>query len=143
MRNKLLITCGLIVIIVAVVCVGVIYNFNDTNTTNSSNITNNQTQNNTNSSLNSTNNTTNSNQETSSKNLKSSTKTKSDPDKKYRYSEQYGTYITEYTDSNGVQHIDSKDGSYKGSYDPVTGGFEEYSKEYGYESNGRPIRSAV
>ena len=129
MRNKLLITCGLIVIIVAVVCVGVIYNFNDTNTTNSS--------------LNSTNNTTNSNQETSSKNLKSSTNTKSDPDKKYRYSEQYGTYITEYTDSNGVQHIDSKDGSYKGSYDPVTGGFEEYSKEYGYESNGRPIRSAL
>ena len=101
MRNKLLITCGLIVIIVAVVCVGVIYNFNDTNTTNSS--------------LNSTNNTTNSNQETSSKNLKSSTNTKSDPDKKYRYSEQYGTYITEYTDSNGLQNIDSKDGSYKGS----------------------------
>ena len=77
------------------------------------------------------------------KNLKSSTNTKSDPDKKYRYSEQYGTYITEYTDSNGVQHIDSKDGSYKGSQNPVTGGFEEYSKEYGYESNGRPIRSAV
>ena len=36
-----------------------------------------------------------------------------------KYSPQYGTYIREYTDSNGVQHIDGADGM-RESYDPST-----------------------
>lgn len=36
------------------------------------------------------------------------------------YSQQYGTYIRQYTDSNGVQHIDGANGMHE-SYDPRTG----------------------
>ena len=36
-----------------------------------------------------------------------------------KYSPQYGTYVREYTDSNGVQHIDGADGMHE-SYDPST-----------------------
>ena len=36
------------------------------------------------------------------------------------YSQQYGTYIRQYTDSNGVQHIETADGGHE-SYDPSTG----------------------
>ena len=35
----------------------------------------------------------------------------------YKYSQQYGTYIRQYTDSNGVQHIDGANGMHE-SYDP-------------------------
>ena len=38
----------------------------------------------------------------------------------YHYSAHYGTYIRQYTDSNGVQHIDGADSSSE-SYDPHTG----------------------
>ena len=37
-----------------------------------------------------------------------------------KYSPQYGTYVNEYTDSNGVQHIDGANGM-RVSYDPSTG----------------------
>ena len=37
-----------------------------------------------------------------------------------KYSPQYGTYIKQYTDSNGVQHIDGADGM-RESFDPSTG----------------------
>lgn len=37
-----------------------------------------------------------------------------------RYSQQYGTYIKQYTDSNGVQHIEGANGMHE-SYDPSTG----------------------
>ena len=37
-----------------------------------------------------------------------------------KYSQQYGTYIKQYTDSNGVQHIDGANGM-RESYDPRTG----------------------
>ena len=46
----------------------------------------------------------------------------------YRWSEQYGDYIKEYTDSNGVEHIDSKKG-YKSSYNPKTNEFKEKNYE--------------
>ena len=36
------------------------------------------------------------------------------------YSQQYGTYIKEYTDSNGVQHIDGANGM-RESFNPKTG----------------------
>ena len=36
-----------------------------------------------------------------------------------KYSPQYGTYVREYTDSNGVQHIDGANGM-RESYDPST-----------------------
>jgi predicted MPP superfamily phosphohydrolase len=36
------------------------------------------------------------------------------------YSQQYGTYIKQYTDSNGVQHIEGANGMHE-SYDPSTG----------------------
>ena len=36
-----------------------------------------------------------------------------------KYSPQYGTYIREYTDSNGVQHTEGADGMHE-SYDPNT-----------------------
>ena len=36
--------------------------------------------------------------------------------------------------------MESKDGKFKEAYDPVTGGYETYSSEYGYESNGKKIR---
>ena len=39
-----------------------------------------------------------------------------------KYSPQYGTYIKQYTDSNGVQHIDGANGM-RESYDPSTGVF--------------------
>ena len=39
-----------------------------------------------------------------------------------KYSPQYGTYVREYTDSNGVQHIDGANGM-RESYDPSTGIF--------------------
>ena len=39
-----------------------------------------------------------------------------------KYSPQYGTYVREYTDSNGVQHIDGANGM-RESYDPRTGIF--------------------
>lgn len=37
-----------------------------------------------------------------------------------KYSPQYGTYVNEYTDSNGIQHIDGANGM-RESYDPSTG----------------------
>lgn len=37
-----------------------------------------------------------------------------------KYSPQYGTYIKQYTDSNGVQHIDGANGMHE-SYNPNTG----------------------
>ena len=49
------------------------------------------------------------------------------------YSQQYGTYIRQYTDSNGVQHIDGANGMHE-SYDPSTGmlsGVDSNGKEYG------------
>ena len=77
----------------------------------------------------SNNNTTEDNQTTtntkSSSNKKSSSsKSSSGSDSGYRWSEQYGDYVKEYTDSNGVQHIDSKKG-YKSSYNPKTNEFKE------------------
>ncbi|RAP50409.1 MAG: hypothetical protein BZ138_06680 [Methanosphaera sp. rholeuAM270] len=77
----------------------------------------------------SNNNTTSNNQTTttsssSTKKTSSSSKSSSSSNNGYRWSEQYGDYIKEYTDSNGVQHIDSKKG-YRSSYNPKTGEFKE------------------
>ena len=49
-----------------------------------------------------------------------------------KYSPQYGTYIRQYTDSNGVQHIDGANGMHE-SYDPSTGalsGVDSSGNEY-------------
>ena len=49
-----------------------------------------------------------------------------------RYSQQYGTYIKQYTDSNGIQHIDGANGMHE-SYDPSTGllsGVDSNGNEY-------------
>ena len=48
------------------------------------------------------------------------------------YSQQYGTYIRQYTDSNGVQHIEGANGMHE-SYDPRTGilsGVDRNGKKY-------------
>ena len=47
-----------------------------------------------------------------------------------KYSPQYGTYVNEYTDSNGIQHIDGANGM-KVSYDPSTG-IETFDDGHGY-----------
>ena len=46
----------------------------------------------------------------------------------FKWSEQYGDYVKEYTDSDGVQHVDSKKG-YKSSYNPKTDEFKEKNYE--------------
>jgi len=78
---------------------------------------------------NSTNNTTDNNQTTTKKATSSKSSSSSSSNSGYRWSEQYGDYIREYTDSNGIQHIDTKKG-YKESYNPKTGKFkyENYDK---------------
>ena len=75
---------------------------------------------------NSTNNTTDNNQTTTTtkKTTSSKSSSSSSSNSGYRWSEQYGDYIKEYTDSNGIQHIDSKKG-YKSSYNPRTGELKE------------------
>lgn len=47
-----------------------------------------------------------------------------------KYSPQYGTYVNEYTDSNGVQHIDGANGM-RVSYDPSTG-IETFDDGHGH-----------
>ena len=47
-----------------------------------------------------------------------------------KYSPQYGTYVNEYTDSKGIQHIDGGNGM-KVSYDPSTG-IETYDDGHGH-----------
>ena len=47
-----------------------------------------------------------------------------------KYSPQYGTYVNEYTDSNGIQHIDGANGV-RVSYDPSTG-IETYDDGHGH-----------
>ena len=47
-----------------------------------------------------------------------------------KYSPQYGTYVNEYTDSNGIQHIDGSNGM-RVSYDPNTG-IETFDDGHGY-----------
>lgn len=58
----------------------------------------------------------------------STSKASSNKNNGYKWSAQYGDYIKEYTDSNGVQHIDSKKG-YKSSYNPKTNEFKEQNYE--------------
>lgn len=70
--------------------------------------------------------TTTTNKKSSTK--KSSSKSSSSSNGGYRWSAQYGDYIKEYTDSNGVQHIDSKKG-YTSSYNPRTGVLKENNYE--------------
>lgn len=52
-----------------------------------------------------------------------------------KYSQQYGTYITQYTDSNGIQHIDGANGMHE-SYDPKTG-ILTYDDGHGHVDYGR------
>ena len=82
--------------------------------------------------LTNSNNTTQDNQTTttttSSSKKSSSSKTSSSSNNGYKWSGQYGDYIIEYTDSDGVQHIDSKKG-YKSSYNPKTGVLKEENYE--------------
>lgn len=47
-----------------------------------------------------------------------------------KYSPQYGTYVNEYTDSNGIQHIDGANGM-RVSYDPSTG-IETFDDGHGH-----------
>ena len=61
-------------------------------------------------------------------NTKTSSKSSSNSNDGYKWSEQYGDYVREYTDSNGAQHIDSKKG-YKSYYNPKTGVFKEENYE--------------
>ena len=51
-----------------------------------------------------------------------------------KYSPQYGTYIRQYTDSNGIQHIEGANGMHE-SYNPRTGVFS------GVDSHGNTYRS--
>ena len=82
--------------------------------------------------LTNSNNTTQDNQTTttttSSSKKSSSSKSSSSSNNGYKWSAQYGDYIIEYTDSDGVQHIDSKKG-YKSSYNPKTGVLKEENYE--------------
>ena len=59
---------------------------------------------------------------------KTSSKSNTGSSSEYKWSAQYGDYIKEYTDSKGVQHIDSKKG-YKSSYNPKTGVLKEENYE--------------
>ena len=81
---------------------------------------------------NSNNNTTSNNQistkKTTTTTKKTSSKYNSGSSSDYKWSAQYGDYIKEYTDSKGVQHIDSKKG-YKSSYNPKTGVLKEETYE--------------
>ena len=80
---------------------------------------------------NSNNNTTSNNQITTKKTTptkKTSSKSNTGSSSEYKWSAQYGDYIKEYTDSKGVQHIDSKKG-YKSSYNPKTGVLKEENYE--------------
>ena len=58
--------------------------------------------------------------ETVSEESYSSSSSSSDSGGYDKYSQQYGTYVKQYTDSNGVQHIDGANGM-RESYDPSTG----------------------
>lgn len=51
----------------------------------------------------------------------------------YQYSPKYGAYVHEWISSDGVNHIQSHDGSIRESYNPFTGEYEAYSPKYGYE----------
>lgn len=50
-----------------------------------------------------------------------------------KYSPQYGTYVNEYTDSNGIQHIDGANGM-RVSYNPSTG-IETFDDGHGHIEN--------
>lgn len=50
-----------------------------------------------------------------------------------KYSPQYGTYVNEYTDSKGIQHIDGANGM-RVSYDPSTG-IETFDDGHGHVEN--------
>lgn len=65
---------------------------------------------------------------TSSSKKSSSSKSSSSSNNGYKWSEQYGDYVKTYTDSDGVQHLDSKKG-YKSSYNPKTGVLKEENYE--------------
>ena len=68
---------------------------------------------------------------TTAKNSQSSSSSGSDFGE-YKYSQQYGTSIRQYTDSNGIQHIEGVNGMHE-SYDPSTHmlkGVDENGKEY-------------
>ncbi len=51
----------------------------------------------------------------------SSSSSSSSSDDDYYYSPQHDDYITEWTDSDGVQHTKNKEGTYSSSYDSKTG----------------------
>ena len=53
-----------------------------------------------------------------------------------KYSQQYGTYVREYTDSNGIQHIDGANGMHE-SYNPRTGMLN------GVDSNGNKYSTSM
>ena len=59
-------------------------------------------------------------EQTASEESYSSSSSNSDSGGYDKYSQQYGTYIKQYTDSDGVQHIDGANGI-RESYDPRTG----------------------
>ena len=59
-------------------------------------------------------------EQTASEESYSSSSSNSDSGGYDKYSQQYGTYIRQYTDSDGVQHIDGANGI-RESYDPRTG----------------------
>ena len=115
-RSLLILAVG-IILCVSVISATILLG-NNGNSTDSNNTT--VVNNSSNISLNESNNTTNntSTQTTTKKTTGSSSK-KSNSDSGYHYSEQYGDYVKEYTDSNGVQHIDTK-GGIKESYNPKT-----------------------
>ena len=85
-------------------------------------------------SLNDTNDTNNTTTTTANANTKTTKKSSSTKDDGYHYSEQYGTYIKEWTDNDGVSHMQSRDGQWKESYDERTGHYQSQSP-YGYEDN--------
>ena len=119
---------GLIVVII-IACCGIAYAFLSNNnsavTSNAVNNTTNVTNATNNTTMNTNNNGTNANSASSSSNGQvsnshSSSSGQSSDDGGYTYSEQFGAYVKSYTDSNGIQHIVSKDKSVDSSYDPST-----------------------
>ncbi|WP_323735887.1 hypothetical protein PXD04_08330 [Methanosphaera sp. ISO3-F5] len=115
----------IIICITAIICAAIlsftIISYNNTAKINETvnNSSNNTTNITLNESKNHTNNTTSTTTKSTSKsNSKSSSKSNSNNG--YKWSAQYGDYIREYTDSEGVQHIESK-GGMKESYNPKTG----------------------
>ncbi|MDO5851797.1 MAG: hypothetical protein Q4Q23_04850 [Methanobacteriaceae archaeon] len=122
MREKIKIPLGIAIIIIITIIIGFTVLSNNQTTPNTNNITINNTT---------TKNSTINNTDNFQKNIRTNNHQNINSGDEYHYSGQYDQYIKEYTDSNGVQHIEGKSG-WDESYDPKTGKSYFNGKEGAY-----------